>query len=78
MRRDSIRRRLIAAVVFSQAILTAGLMITGVSVTYWRLLATLEAKPKPLAWKMRARVGTRVRWYQEVSTKEATYMARSE
>jgi heavy metal sensor kinase len=43
MRRDSIQRRLIAAVVFSQAILTAGLMITGVSVTYWRLLATLDA-----------------------------------
>ena len=43
-----------------------------------RLLAMLEAKPKPLAWKMRARVGTRVRWYQEVSSKEATYMARSE
>jgi heavy metal sensor kinase len=42
MRRDSIQRRLIAAVVLSQAILTAGLMITGVLVTYWRLLASLD------------------------------------
>ena len=43
MRRDSIQRRLIAAVVLSQAILTVGLMVTGVLVTYWRLLATLDA-----------------------------------
>jgi len=42
MRRDSIQRRLIATVVLSQAILTVGLMITGVLVTYWRLLATLD------------------------------------
>ncbi len=42
MQRDSIQRRLIATVVLSQAILTAGLTITGVSVTYWRLLATLD------------------------------------
>jgi hypothetical protein len=27
--------------------------------------ATLDAAPKTLAWKMRARVGERVRWYQE-------------
>jgi hypothetical protein len=26
----------------------------------------LEARPKTLAWKMRARLGRRVRWYQEV------------
>jgi signal transduction histidine kinase len=43
MRRDSIQRRLIATVVLSQAILTAGLVITGVFVTYWRLLSTLDA-----------------------------------
>jgi hypothetical protein len=43
-----------------------------------RLLATLEASPKPLAWKLRSRVGTRVKWYQEVSGKEATYMVGSE
>ena len=27
---------------------------------------TMEAAPKSLAWKMRAKVGTRVRWYEEV------------
>jgi heavy metal sensor kinase len=43
MRRDSIQRRLIATVVLSQAILTVGLMVTGVLATYWRLLATLDA-----------------------------------
>jgi hypothetical protein len=43
MRRDSIQRRLIATVVLSQAILTGGLMVTGVLATYWRLLATLDA-----------------------------------
>jgi signal transduction histidine kinase len=42
MRRDSIQRRLIVTVVLSQAILTVGLMVTGVLVTYWRLLATLD------------------------------------
>ena len=26
----------------------------------------MEAAPKTMAWKMRARVGTRVRWYEEV------------
>jgi hypothetical protein len=36
MGRDSIQRRLITTVVISQAILTAGLVITGVFVTYWR------------------------------------------
>ncbi len=43
MRRDSIQRRLIATVILSQAILTVGLMLTGVLATYWRLLATLDA-----------------------------------
>jgi len=43
MRRDSIQGRLIATVVLSQAILTAGLVITGVLVTYWRLLSSLDA-----------------------------------
>ncbi len=42
MHRDSIQRRLIATVVLSQAILTVGLMVTGVVATYWRLLATLD------------------------------------
>ncbi len=30
------------------------------------ILARLEAEPKPLAWKLRARVGDRVKWYKEV------------
>lgn len=38
--------------------------------TIRRRLATIQeamdAAPKTLAWKMRARVGTRVRWYEEV------------
>ena len=42
MRRDSIQRRLIATVIISQAILTLGLVVTGVVATYWRLLSTLD------------------------------------
>ncbi len=30
------------------------------------LLAAMDGAPKSLAWKMRARMGTRVRWYDEV------------
>jgi hypothetical protein len=41
------------------------------------LTSTIESRPKSLGWKMRARVGTRVRWYQEVSGKEATYLIGS-
>ena len=33
------------------------------------LLTVLDAAPKTLGWKMRAKVGTRARWYQEVSEK---------
>ena len=29
-------------------------------------LARLENEPKPLAWKLRARVGDRVKWYKDV------------
>jgi hypothetical protein len=29
-------------------------------------LARLEAEPKPLAWRLRARVGDRIKWYKEV------------
>jgi hypothetical protein len=29
-------------------------------------LARIDSEPKPLAWKLRARVGDRVRWYKEV------------
>ena len=42
MRRDSIQRRLIASVLLSQIILTAGLVMIGVAVTYSRLLSTLD------------------------------------
>ena len=31
-----------------------------------RLTAALEAAPKSVRWRVRARVGTRVRWYDEV------------
>ena len=31
-----------------------------------RIQEAMEAAPKSFAWKMRARVGTRVRWYEEV------------
>jgi hypothetical protein len=37
------------------------------------LLTVLEAAPKTLGWKMRAKVGTRARWYQEVSEKSHQY-----
>jgi hypothetical protein len=29
-------------------------------------LAQIEAHPKPLAWKLRARVGDRIKWYKDV------------
>ena len=29
-------------------------------------LARLESEPKPMAWKLRARVGDRVKWYKDV------------
>jgi hypothetical protein len=37
------------------------------------LLATIEAAPKSTRWRLRARVGTRKRWYQEVAEKAKTY-----
>ncbi|PWB69042.1 MAG: hypothetical protein C3F07_20750 [Anaerolineales bacterium] len=30
------------------------------------ILARLNAEPKPLAWRLRARVGDRVKWYKDV------------
>lgn len=30
------------------------------------LIARIEQEPKPLAWRLRARVGDRVKWYKEV------------
>ena len=29
-------------------------------------LARLDAEPKPLSWRLRARVGDRVKWYKDV------------
>ena len=37
------------------------------------LLAAIEAAPKTFGWKMRAKIGTRSRWYQEVSEKSEQY-----
>ena len=37
------------------------------------LLDALEATPKSLKWKVRAKVGTRVIWYQEVTEKSAQF-----
>ncbi len=34
-----------------------------------QLIDRLEAAPKSIRWKLRAKVGTRARWYQEVSEK---------
>jgi hypothetical protein len=38
-----------------------------------RLLAAIDAEPKSLAWRMRAKVGERKQWWQDVDEKEATY-----
>jgi len=35
-----------------------------------QLLKRFDAEPKSFAWKARARIGTRVRWYQEVEAKQ--------
>lgn len=37
------------------------------------LLDAIETAPKTFGWKMRAKIGTRRRWYQEVSDKEAQF-----
>jgi hypothetical protein len=29
-------------------------------------LVRIEAEPKPIAWRLRARVGDRVKWYKDV------------
>jgi hypothetical protein len=38
-----------------------------------RLLDRIEAAPKSLAWRMRARIGERKQWWQDVDEREATY-----
>jgi hypothetical protein len=37
-----------------------------VTVQVDEILARLEQEPKPLAWRLRARVGDRVKWYKDV------------
>ena len=37
------------------------------------LLVAIEAAPKTIGWKMRSKIGTRSRWYQEVSEKSEQY-----
>jgi hypothetical protein len=37
------------------------------------LLEAIEAAPKSRKWKLRARVGPRKRWYQEVAEKGKTF-----
>jgi hypothetical protein len=37
------------------------------------LVAAVDATPKTLGWRLRARVGERVRWWQDVDEREATY-----
>jgi len=36
------------------------------------LQKTMDQEPKSLAWKMRAKIGTRVRWYEEVEEVQRT------
>jgi hypothetical protein len=38
-----------------------------------RLLAAIEAAPKSLKWRARARVGERVQWWQDVDERTGTY-----
>lgn len=37
------------------------------------LLARIEARPKSMSWKMRAKVGERVQWWEDVDDRVATY-----
>jgi hypothetical protein len=32
----------------------------------YELAKRMEAEPKSVAWKLRAKIGTRMRWYEEV------------
>jgi len=56
MGKTSIRRRLIATVVLSQALLAAGLLLTGIYYTEWRLLSTLDAAMQARAMSIAALV----------------------
>jgi hypothetical protein len=37
------------------------------------LMKVIERAPKGAAWKLRARIGTRIKWYQEVAEKGQTF-----
>ena len=37
------------------------------------VLTAVERAPKGTGWKQRARIGTRVKWYQEVAEKGQTF-----
>jgi heavy metal sensor kinase len=56
MRQTSIRKQLIAIVVLSQALLAAGLLLTGIYYTEWRLLSTLDAAMQARAMSVAALV----------------------
>jgi heavy metal sensor kinase len=56
MATTSIRKRLIAIVVLSQALLAAGLLLTGIYYTQWRLLSTLDAGMQARAMSVAALV----------------------
>jgi len=56
MGQTSIRRRLIAIVVLSQTLLAAGLLLTGIYYTEWRLLSTLDAAMQARAMSLAALV----------------------
>jgi heavy metal sensor kinase len=56
MRQTSIRGRLIAIVVLSQALLATGLLLTGIYYTEWRLLTTLDAAMQARAMSVAALV----------------------
>jgi heavy metal sensor kinase len=56
MRPTSIRKQLIAIVVVSQTLLAAGLLLTGIYYTEWRLLSTLDAAMQARAMSVAALV----------------------
>ncbi len=56
MKQISIRKRLIAIVVLSQALLASGLLLTGVYYTRWRLLSTLDTTLEARAMSLAALV----------------------
>ncbi|HYA25050.1 MAG TPA: ATP-binding protein [Terriglobales bacterium] len=56
MGKTSIRKRLITIVVLSQTLLAAGLLLTGIYYTEWRLLSTLDAAMQARAMSVAALV----------------------